>query len=146
MTQSNLTQIEHVAQEITKINEEIAIEYMQQEREYSHFKLNNQQHVIMTILVENQDMKPSELAQRLDVSKSAISQQLQKLKQKDYIYLYKDDHDKRSSVIGLGEKGLEYKESINDYIHDFSKKCADTFSYKELVEIRNALIKLQKII
>ncbi|WP_114604200.1 MarR family transcriptional regulator [Staphylococcus sp. EZ-P03] len=146
MEQQNISQIESIAQEITKINEAIAIEYVQQERDAAKFNLNNQQHVIMTILSEHPDMKPSELAQRLGVSKSAISQQLQKLKTRDYIYLYKDENDKRVSLIGLGKNGLAYQQSIDDYVQAFTRNCAEQFSYEELIEIRDALTKLQKII
>lgn len=146
MTNTEMKRIETISQEITKLNEAIAIEYVQQERNYPEFNLNNQQHVMMTLIVNDQNMKPSEMAQKLNISKSAVSQQLQKLEEKKYIFRYQDDKDKRSSKIGLAEKGLRYKESIETYNQRFSEKCAQHFTYEELNDILNALKKLQKII
>ena len=108
--------------------------------------MNNQQYVILTLIIQNPEYKPSEIAKIMNISKSAISQQLVKLESKGFIKPYRLEEDKRSYGIKLNEKGQQYKKEMERYYDSVYQKYKEQFSYEELVEIYQAVSKLKQVL
>lgn len=75
----------NIAEQINKTIEDIWITLEKSERKITSFKLNNQQHVLLTLIIRHPSSSPTELAEKMDITKSAISQQLTKLEKEEYI-------------------------------------------------------------
>lgn len=135
-----------IIQNIDHLFEEMLLKYEQQERSYKNYDLNNQQHVILSLVINHPSYTTSDIAQKMQISKSAISQQLHKLEDKKYIYRYQHQEDKRSYGIGLAENGLKYKQDNDQYYKVMTQKYLDNYSLEELREIQITLEKLFKII
>ncbi|AYU55549.1 MarR family transcriptional regulator [Staphylococcus debuckii] len=131
---------------INKIGEDLYIHFEKEERKYQNFDLNNQQYVILTLIIQNPEYKPSEIAKIMNISKSAISQQLVKLESKGFIKRYRHEEDKRSYGIKLSEKGQLYKNEIERYYDSVYQRYKEQFSYEELVEIYQAVSKLKQVL
>ena len=74
-----------VAEQINQTIEDIWIMLEKMERAYTNFALNNQQYVLLTLVMRHPSCSPSELADKMAITKSAVSQQLTKLEQDGYI-------------------------------------------------------------
>lgn len=131
---------------INKIGEDLYIHFEKEERKYQNFDLNNQQYVILTLIIQNPEYKPSEIAKIMNISKSAISQQLVKLESKGFIKRYRLEEDKRSYGIKLNEKGQQYKKEMEKYYDSVYQRYKQQFSYDELVEIYQAVSKLKQVL
>lgn len=136
---------EELTRAINKIGEDLYIHFEKEERKYQNFDLNNQQYVILTLIIQNPEYKPSEIAEIMNISKSAISQQLVKLESKGFIKRYRLEEDKRSYGIKLNEKGQQYKKEMKSYYDSVYQRYKEKFSYDELVEIYEAMLKLKQV-
>lgn len=96
--------------------------------------------------MENPDFSPSDIAKKMNISKSAISQQLYKLEESGYIEKYKLESDKRLVRISLKEKGIEYKQQSEKYYEELLNKYKSHLSLKEVTDIRDSLEKLLQVI
>lgn len=135
-----------IAEQINSTVENIWIMLEKEERTWMTFKLNNQQHVLLTLIIRFPSSSPSELADKMGITKSAVSQQLSKLERDGYIVKRQDDKDKRAFSIELGEKGLIYKSETENYYSRILDKYYSKLTHDELKEILSSLTKLKDII
>src|SRR5690625_7785350 len=71
----------HLTTKINELIEDIYMLFEKKERSYMTHRLNNQQHILLTLLMRESNLSPSDLAESLDITKSAISQQLKILEE-----------------------------------------------------------------
>ena len=71
----------------------------------------------------------------MNVTKSAISQQLVKLEKDGYIFRRQHAEDKRAFSVELGEKGLLYKQEMDAYMEQVSEKYYASLSPEELTNL-----------
>lgn len=136
----------NIAEQINKTIEDIWIILEKKERTYMSFKLNNQQNVLLTLIIRHPFSSPTELAEKMEITKSAISQQLSKLEMEGYIIRRQHVKDKRAFSIELGEKGMLYKDDVEAFNQQVSEKYYANLSHSELVSMLSSLQKLQKIL
>ncbi|MDN4599976.1 MarR family transcriptional regulator [Paenibacillus sp. F6_3S_P_1C] len=137
---------ENLPEEINQTLEELWLLLETKERAYTNFQLNNQQYTLLTIIIRHPSSTPTELAEKLNITKSAISQQLVKLEMEDYIYRKQHPEDKRTFSVELGEKGLLYKKEIEKFMQQISEKYYASLTHEELTNFLSALQKLTKVI
>ncbi|MBS9802855.1 MarR family winged helix-turn-helix transcriptional regulator [Bacillus cereus] len=136
----------NIAEEINQTLEELWILLETKERSYTNFNLNNQQYTLLTLIIRYPSSTPKELAEKMNVTKSAISQQLVKLETEGYIFRRQHAEDKRAFSVELGEKGLLYKKEMDAYMQQVSEKYYTSLSPEELTNLLSALQKLTKVI
>lgn len=138
--------IENLPEEINQTLEELWVLLEAKERTYTNFQLNNQQYTLLTLILRHPSSTPTELAEKMNITKSAISQQLVKLEVEGYIYRKQHSEDKRAFSVELGEKGLLYKEEMEKFTQQISEKYYASLSPEELTNFLSALQKLTKVI
>jgi DNA-binding MarR family transcriptional regulator len=137
---------ENLPEEINYTLEELWLLIETKERTYTNFRLNNQQYSILTLIIRHPASTPTELAEKMNITKSAISQQLVKLEMEGYIYRKQHSEDKRTFSVELGEKGLLYKKEMEEFMQQVSEKYYASLSPEELTSFLSALQKLIKVI
>lgn len=136
----------NIAEQINKTIEDIWISLEKEERNFSNCILNNQQHVLLTLIIRNPNSSPSELANKMEITKSAVSQQLAKLEKEGYITKVQHSDDKRAFSIVLEEKGAIYKKDLELFYQQMLNKYLSKFSSKELLDMLTSLQKFQEIL
>ncbi|HGH7178909.1 TPA: MarR family winged helix-turn-helix transcriptional regulator [Bacillus luti] len=136
----------NIAEEINLTLEELWILLETKERSYTNFNLNNQQYTLLTLIIRYPSSTPKELAEKMNVTKSAVSQQLVKLEKDGYIFRRQHVEDKRAFSVELGEKGLLYKQEMDAYMEQVSEKYYASLLPEELTNLLSALQKLTKVI
>lgn len=116
------------------------------ERGYSNYKLNNKQYVLLTLIAQQREVKPSELAKQMQITKSAVSQQLAKLEQEEFIVRKQHPNDKRTVTIKLAEKGVHYKEEMEKFTAEIAERYQQNISEKELKKLLETLKRLKEIL
>lgn len=137
---------ENLPEEINKTLEELWLLLETKERAYTNFQLNNQQYSLLTLIIRHPSSTPTELAEKMNITKSAISQQLVKLEAEGYIYRKQHVDDKRAFSVELGEKGLLYEKEMDRFMQQVSEKYYASLSPQELTSFLSALQKLTKVI
>ena len=137
---------ENLPEEINKTLEELWLLLEIKERAFTNFQLNNQQYSLLTLIFRHPSSTPTELAEKMNITKSAISQQLVKLEVEGYIYRKQHVEDKRAFSVELGEKGLLYKNKMDKFMQQISEKYYANLSPEELTSLLSALQKLTKVI
>ncbi|MEK3934661.1 MarR family transcriptional regulator [Sporosarcina sp. FSL W7-1349] len=137
---------ENLPEEINQALEELWLLLEAKERDFTNFQLNNQQYTILTLIIRHPSSTPTELAEKMNITKSAISQQLVKLEMDDYIYRKQHSEDKRTFSVELGKKGLLYKKEMERFMQQITEKYYASLSPEELTNFLSALQKLTKVI
>ncbi|WP_144510100.1 MarR family winged helix-turn-helix transcriptional regulator [Bacillus sp. FJAT-22090] len=136
---------ENLPEEINQTLEELWLLIEAKERSYTNFQLNNQQYSLLTLIIRYPSSTPTELAEKMNITKSAISQQLVKLEVENYIYRKQHSEDKRIISVELGEKGLLYKKETERFMQQVSENYYAILSPEELTNFLSALQKLTKV-
>ncbi|WPK11098.1 MarR family transcriptional regulator [Lysinibacillus louembei] len=137
---------ENLPEQINQTLEELWILLEKKERAYTNFNLNNQQYTLLTLIIRHPSSTPTELAEKMNITKSAISQQLVRLETEGYIYRKQHPEDKRAFSVELGEKGLLYKSEMERFMQQISEKYYASLSFEELTNFLSALQKLTLVI
>ncbi|UNT55880.1 MULTISPECIES: MarR family winged helix-turn-helix transcriptional regulator [Lysinibacillus] len=135
-----------VAEQINQTIEDIWIMLEKMERAYTNFSLNNQQYVLLTLVMRHPSCSPSELADKMAITKSAVSQQLTKLEQDGFIVKRQQEEDKRAFSVELGEKGLLYRQKVDAFNQQITEKYQANLTTEELAEMLATLEKMKKIL
>lgn len=94
----------------------------------TNFKLNNQQHVLLTLITRHTAHSPTGLAEEMNITKSAVSQQLAKLEKGGY-KKKKFTRDKRSYSAVV--KGIIYKKEMDAFQQQILDLYSSKLSYEE---------------
>jgi len=137
---------ENIAEKINHTLEELWLLLEAKERNYKNFQLNNQQYTLLTLIIRHPSSTPTELAEKMNITKSAISQQLVKLEAEGYVVRKQHTEDKRAFSVELGEKGFLYKKECDLFMEQVSEKYYASLSPEELTNLLSALQKLTKVI
>lgn len=110
---------------------------------YDDFALTSQQHAVLTLIITEPEMTPRRLADRLGVTKGAISQHLGVLEKEGYIVRRRSEQDKRVQVLLLQDKGERYQQSLRQFERYSLDRYLTKLSPQDLAEIVAALTKLK---
>lgn len=87
-----------------------------------------------------------ELADKLDISPSAVSQMLNKLDDRGYIVRYINKDNRREIVLRLAEKANQYFINANNLEEKINTQVYGQLSLEDLKTLKNILEKLQNIV
>lgn len=135
-----------ITKQINRTIEDIWMILEKKERSYTNFKLNNQQHVLLTLVIRHPFSSPSELAERMEITKSAVSQQLAKLEKEGYIKKKRHVKDRRIYSITLARKGMLYQKEMAAFNEQIAEKYEQNLSPDELANVLTALQKIQQLL
>lgn len=129
-----------------QINQLIIDLWMATERSgprYEDFDLSSQQHALLDAIIKAPRVGSQELAETLGVTKGAVSQQLAKLEQDEFIVRERDERDGRKQVLRLGSRGIEYDTSVRGYETFLLERYTTRLSPQDVDDIVLALTKLK---
>lgn len=135
-----------VVDAVNQTIEDIWMILEKREEQFMSFSLNSQQYVLLTLVIRHPLSAPSELAERMGITKSAVSQLLAKLENDGYIVRKQDTEDKRSYSIELGEMGRRYKDEVEAFKRHIADKYRASLSSDELNDMLSSLQKLHHIL
>lgn len=88
----------------------------------------------------------TEIAANMNVTKSAVSQLLNKLEEHDYIHRIINKTNRRKNEIQLAEKSIHYFEQMTQLEKEINEKLYGQLPEQDLQALSNILGKLHKII
>ena len=119
--------VKNIAKQINQTIEDLWIILEKREKDYFILKINDQQYVLLNLIIRRPFTSPTELAEKMGITKSAVSQQLAKLEKEDYITRKQHVEDKRTFSIELGKKGCfikkKWKHFINKFLINIMRVC-----------------------
>jgi DNA-binding MarR family transcriptional regulator len=92
-----------------------------------------------------QGMRPTDLAERLRVSKQALSYQLRELEQLGYLERRADANDRRSRRIHLTPRGTSALWAIRGAVHDIERDWAEQLGAERFAQLRTLLLDLDEL-
>ncbi len=81
--------------------------------ELNQFELSYQQEQMLLLFKRQETWTTTEIATKMSISKSAVSQVLKVLEQRDFVAREKNPENLRESFIRLGPNGLAYSKQID---------------------------------
>ena len=81
--------------------------------ELNEFELSYQQEQMLLLFKRQETWTTTEIATKMSISKSAVSQVLKVLEQRDFVAREKNPENLRESFIRLGPNGLAYSKQID---------------------------------
>lgn len=133
---------------IDQINEKfeqfklLVLEETKEIEELEKFHLTPQQEIIMSYIIRNEPVIANNIAEYLDISKSAVSQVLPKLEEAKMIYRQVNPSNRRESLIYLGERGKAYDQVLKKVDQFLIEKYYSRVSLEELNSVYDTLTKI----
>lgn len=112
-------------------------------KDLENFHLTPQQEIIMYYIIRNEPVIANDIANYLNISKSAVSQVISKLEEKKMIYRQVNSINRRETFIYLGDKGQEFQQLLKKIDKILVEKY---YSKASLTELKNVLDTLNKIV
>lgn len=112
----------------------------------SELQLTSRQETIMILFIRNENITLSELSERLGISKSAISQAMNKLEKENLLIRSINEQNRREISMTLGETGKELKEQFEAFEASIIKDYISQLELEELKQVRDVIKKLEGII
>jgi DNA-binding MarR family transcriptional regulator len=91
-----------------------------------------------------QGLRPSELAERLRMSKQALNYQLGELERLGYLERRPDPEDGRSRRIALTERGQAMGRTIRDAVAEMEQEWAEKLGEEQFAQLRALLVRLNE--
>ena len=102
------------------------------------------QYNILEYISINQPVIPSDISECQQISMPNTSRELRKLMEKNLIYKFADEKDRRKQYFVLSKDGKEVMNSVFHEIEDKLKKRIHTLSDEHVHEVNTAMELLQK--
>ncbi|MFB4164427.1 MarR family winged helix-turn-helix transcriptional regulator [Alteribacillus sp. JSM 102045] len=112
----------------------------------SELQLTSRQETIMILFIRNENITLSEMSERLGISKSAISQAMNKLEKENLLIRSINEQNRREITMTLGETGKELKKQFEAFEASIIKDYISELDLEELKQVRDVIIKLEGII
>lgn len=109
------------------------------------FDLTYTQYIAMMVIWEEQQIKVTELGNRLYLDTGTISPLIRKLKDKQYITITRDINDERVQIINLTEQGAKLREQAVQIPNEMMKSKCINLSKEEAIELKRLLEKVINI-
>lgn len=103
------------------------------------FDLSYLDMVYLDLILLEDRCTPSLIAERLGIARSAVTVRLNKLEKNGFIDRTRNDEDKRSSVLGLTEKGMEWFRPMFDEFESFEAVIRSRFTDEDIGIVRRMI-------
>ena len=102
------------------------------------------QHKLLMTLGKHQDCSQTELAEKLEISPTAVAVSLKKLEKTGYISRQCDSRDNRVNQIVITEKGQDMIRRSVEYFREIDDNMLKGFSEQEIQELNGLLTRMQQ--
>lgn len=107
--------------------------------ELNEFELSYQQEQMLLLFKRQDTWTTTEIATKMNISKSAVSQVLKVLEQRQFVVKEKNPDNLRESFIRLGPIGLEYSKQIDAIEERLAEEMFSVLEDDEMTMINRAL-------
>ncbi len=107
--------------------------------ELNEFELSYQQEQMLLLFKRQETWTTTEIAARMSISKSAVSQVLKVLEQRDFVVREKNPENLRESFIQLGQNGLAYSKQIDAIEERLAEEMFSVLEDDEMKMINRSL-------
>ncbi|MBQ6459064.1 MAG: MarR family transcriptional regulator [Exiguobacterium sp.] len=107
--------------------------------ELNEFKLSYQQEQMLLLFKRQETWTTTEIATKMSISKSAVSQVLKVLEQRDFVMREKNPENLRESFIRLGPNGLAYSKQIDAIEERLAEEMFSVLEDDEMKMINRSL-------
>lgn len=87
----------------------------------------------------NRDCTPSAISDRLGIARSAVTVRLNRLEDEGLVTRTRSESDKRSTVLGLTEKAMEWYRPFYETLDRFDRILKGSFTEEEMAIVRRAM-------
>lgn len=113
--------------------------------ELNEFELSYQQEQMLLLFKRKDTWTTTEIATKMNISKSAVSQVLKVLEQRQFVQKEKNPDNLRESFIRLGPIGVEYSKQIDRIEEQLAEEMFSVLEDDEMTMINRALaVMIQK--
>ncbi|HEX6594160.1 MAG TPA: MarR family transcriptional regulator [Bacillota bacterium] len=110
-----------------------------QMEQLARFQLTPQQEMMMDYIIRREPVRSNDIALYLNISKSAVSQVIPKLEEKQMIDRQVNPANRRETHIFLGSKGKEYHQLLQEIDELLVRKYYSRVHIKDLEHVRDTL-------
>lgn len=107
--------------------------------ELNEFELSYQQEQMLLLFKRQETWTTTEIATKMSISKSAVSQVLKVLEQRDFVMREKNPKNLRESFIRLGPNGLAYSKQIDAIEERLAEEMFSVLEDDEMKMINRSL-------
>ncbi|WP_214818706.1 MarR family transcriptional regulator [Exiguobacterium sp. s131] len=107
--------------------------------ELNEFELSYQQEQMLLLFKRRETWTTTEIATKMSISKSAVSQVLKVLEQRDFVMREKNPENLRESFIRLGPNGLAYSKQIDAIEERLAEEMFSVLEDDEMKMINRSL-------
>ncbi len=107
--------------------------------ELNEFELSYQQEQMLLLFKRQETWTTTEIATKMSISKSAVSQVLKVLEQRDFVVREKNPENLRESFIRLGPNGLAYSKQIDAIEERLAEEMFSVLEDDEMKMINRSL-------
>ncbi|GGD16399.1 MarR family winged helix-turn-helix transcriptional regulator [Pontibacillus salipaludis] len=122
--------------------EELWMNLADEEDRFKQYGLSSTVEVLLMAVIRMGNPTSSQLAEKLSITKSAVSQMISKLEEDEFIVKHADPDDKRVQRIGLGHKGEAYAKDLEQYDNYVYHLFANSLSDEELTHTTQSFEKI----
>ena len=105
--------------------------------------LTNQQIMVIKLFAHNKKVNISQLCSEMSLAKGTVSGIVSRMEKAGYVKKVKDEYDNRNTYVTFSDKGIEFAKEFRKEINSSFDKVFENFTYDEIKEIKNSLIKLR---
>lgn len=105
--------------------------------------LTNQQIMVIKLIAHNKKVNISQLCSEMSLAKGTVSGIVSRMEKAGYVRKVKDEYDNRNTYVTFSDKGIEFAKEFRKEINSSFDKVFENFTYDEIKEIKNSLIKLR---
>ena len=105
--------------------------------------LTNQQIMVIKLIAHNKKVNISQLCSEMSLAKGTVSGIVSGMEKAGYVKKVKDEYDNRNTYVTFSDKGIEFAKEFRKEINSSFDKVFENFTYDEIKEIKNSLIKLR---
>lgn len=107
--------------------------------ELNEFELSYQQEQMLLLFKRQETWTTTEIATKMSISKSAVSQVIKVLEQRDFVVREKNPENLRESFIRLGPNGLAYSKQIDAIEERLAEEMFSVLEDDEMKMINRSL-------
>ncbi|WP_054711900.1 MarR family transcriptional regulator [Bacillus sp. JCM 19041] len=102
-----------------------------------------EQHLLMILLLENDGLSQTEIAEKLNKDKASIARMISSLEKKQYVYRATSKHDGRVILVFVSEKGIALKKDMYRIGQEINVVLEKNFNEDEKNTLKHLLQQIQ---
>ena len=143
---SKLAEYVKYVREIHELEQNCNLMILKEYRPLMKFDLTAKQEMLLKLINKNIKLTVSEIAEKMDVTSSAVSQIISKLEKGEYVKREINPDNRREIIVTLNQKGVEYFSEYEKIELKIIKKYYSKLDIEEVLTMRNITLKLEKSI